>query len=367
MTEPVATLFADLCAISSPTGEERAIADRLSAELRDAGAAEVIEDDAAGPARAGAGNLIARFPGSGDRWLAFFAHMDTVPHDGPIEVVSEDGVFRSAGETILGADNKAAVAVLLELARDHDAEAGVELVITVAEEDGLRGAHYLDVSALRSERGYVLDHASPVGEVIVASPTYRRFEAEFIGAEAHAGIRPEQGSSAIEAAAAAIAEMELGRLDPGTTANLGVISGGSALNVVPGRCLIEGEARSLDGDRVVEVAGRMVDACMWAAGEHSCDVRTDSSEFFRGYRLDSDAPAVAAAAVALEAEGFGASMVESGGGSDANALIAAGFDCVLLANGTTDNHTSDESVSEAALTGMLAVCRRLVADFGRGA
>src|SRR4051812_33206292 len=134
--------FVRLCEVSSPTGEERAIADAVAEELREIGA-EVTEDDAAGPARAGAGNLLARVPGRGEGWLMFSAHLDTVPHQGPIEVVLEDGIYRSGGETILGADNKAAVAVLLELAARRAAEPGeigVELLLTVAEEEGLRGA-----------------------------------------------------------------------------------------------------------------------------------------------------------------------------------------------------------------------------------
>ena len=161
-----------------------------------------------GPARAGAGNLIARVPGSGEGWVAFFAHLDTVPHPAPIEVELVDGVFRSRGETILGADNKAAVTVLAELAARHagsPAPVGLELVFTVAEEDGLRGAKEVDIGALRARTGFVLDHASPIGEVITAAPTYQRLQAHFEGTEAHAGIRPEDGHSAIEAAAAAIA------------------------------------------------------------------------------------------------------------------------------------------------------------------
>ncbi len=165
--------FVRLCEIPSPTGEERAVADAVLEELGGVGV-EVGEDDAAGPARAAAGNLIARIPGRGDGWLSFFCHLDTVPHDGPIEVVRGDGIFRSRGETILGADNKAAVTVLVELAARHVADApplGLELVFTVAEEDGLRGARELDTAALRAPFGFVLDHATPIGEVIVAAPT----------------------------------------------------------------------------------------------------------------------------------------------------------------------------------------------------
>jgi tripeptide aminopeptidase len=291
------------------------------------------------------------------------AHLDTVPEDGPIEVELADGVFRSRGETILGADDKAAVAVLVELAARRvaaPAAAGVELVFTVAEEDGLRGAKELDLATLRSPFGYALDHASPIGEVITAAPTHQRLVAEFEGAEAHAGIRPEDGRSAIEAAAAAIDAMTLGRLDEQTTANVGVIEGGTAANVVAARCRIEAEARSLDDERVAAAIAAMVDACTWAASERSCDLDVDVTEVFRGYRQPPSSPAVRLARRALELRGHRPREVTTGGGSDANALVERGFECVLLANGTEANHSAHESVAAARIGEMLAVCESLV-------
>src|SRR5919197_5650742 len=313
--------FVRLCEIPSPTGSERAVADAVLGELRELGI-EVAEDGAAGPARAGAGNLIARIPGRSDRWVAFTAHLDTVPHDGPVEVVLEDGVYRSKGETILGADNKAAVTVLIELAARHVSDpppVGMELIFTVAEEDGLRGAKAQDVASLRSPFGFVIDHASPIGEVIDAAPTYHRLVAEFDGVEAHSGINPEDGHSAIAAAAAAVAAMELGRIDDETTANVGIIEGGSASNIVAGHCRIVGEARSIDSERAAATVGSMVDACTWAASEHGCDVDTQVMEMFRGYRTDPRSAPVRVAMAALERCGHEPRRVATGGGSDANA------------------------------------------------
>ena len=356
--------FVRLCEIRSPTGEEREVADTIAAELRALGL-EVSEDGAAGPAEAGAGNILARLPGASEEWVMFCAHIDTVPHTGQIEVVESEGVFRSVGETILGADNKAAVAVFMELVARHAAEPppiGIELILTVAEEQGLRGAKAFDVSTLRSKCGFVLDHASAIGEVIVSSPTQQRVLADFHGVEAHAGIRPEDGSNAIAAAAAAISRMELGRLDEETTANVGVISGGTSGNVVPGHCSIVAEARSLDSGRAAEVAGSLSDACAWGASEHGCDADVRIEELFRGYRI------VAFFAGAGPGRGGPAAARASspcaprpGGGSDANALIVDGFDCVLLANGTEANHTADESVSARNLDAMLEVCEGIVA------
>lgn len=360
--------FVRLCEIRSPTGEEREVADTIAAELRALGL-EVSEDDAAGAAEAGAGNLLARLPGRSDGWVMLCAHIDTVPHEGRVEVVDDEGVFRSRGETILGADNKAAVAVFMELAARYAGTLppmGIELVLTVAEEQGLRGAKAFDVSVLRSKAGFVLDHAGPVGEVIVTTPTQQKILADFAGVEAHAGIRPEDGSSAIAAAAAAIDHMELGRLDEQTTANVGLIAGGTSGNVVPGHCGIQAEARSLDAARAAEVAGDISDACAWGASEHGCDVDVRIEELFRGYRLPTDSPALALAETGLRGAGLEPARVAIGGGSDANALRLDGFDCVLLSNGTDAVHTADEFVPAANLDKMLEVCEGIVAAAAAG-
>jgi tripeptide aminopeptidase len=356
--------FVRLCEIRSPTGEERAVADAVTAELRGLGL-EVSEDGAAGPARAGSGNLLARIEGEKPGWVMLCCHLDTVPHQGQVQVVVEDGVYRSAGNTILGADNKAAVTVLVELAARYSSRPpplGLELLFTVAEEDGLRGAKAFDVGSLRSPWGVALDHASPIGEVIVAAPTYKRLRAEFEGVEAHAGIRPEDGRNAIAAAAGAVAEMKLGRLDEETTANVGLISGGTASNVVAGRCLVEAEARSIEHGRAEETIGAMVDACTWAASERGCDVDVSVEEYFRGYRMAPSSTPVDVASRALAGRGHQPRLVTTGGGSDANAFNAAGFECVLLANGTENNHTPEEMVVAAQMVEMLEICEALVAE-----
>ncbi len=359
--------FAKLCEIRSPTGEEGPVAAMVRTELESLGI-EVREDDAAGPAGAGAGNLLARLSGERPGYVMFCAHLDTVPHDSPIEVVLEDGVYRSAGETILGADNKAAVAVLIELAarhRDSPPPIGIELLFTVAEEQGLHGAAAFEVASLKSETAFVLDHATDIGEVITAAPSHHRIEADFTGVEAHAGLCPEDGRSAIAAAAAAIGEMELGRLDAGTTANVGLIAGGSSGNVVPGRCHVTGEARSLDGDRAVEVLTAMADAMVWAASERGCEADITTERLFDAYRVPDDSPALAIAEAALRDRGHDPKRVSTGGGSDANVFAAAGLDVVLLANGTYANHTNDEYVPQANLGAMLEVCESILLEAAR--
>jgi tripeptide aminopeptidase len=355
-------LFAELCAIPSPSGHERACADRVARELGEVGIA--VEEDATG-------NLLARAPGRGDRHVMLCAHLDTVPHgDTPIEPVLVDEGWENAHDAILGADNKAAVAMLLVAARRLAAEraaVGVELLLTVREETALAGAKAFDVGRLRAPYGFVFDHASPIGEVIVAAPTYYRLVAEFHGAAAHAGIRPEDGRSAIAAAARAIAALRLGRLDRETTANVGTIEGGTGhTNVVPEHCRFLAEARSLDDDRVEAVVAEMVDRIQDAANDPICevDVDVDVERLFRGYRHPPDAPPVLAAERALRACGYAPRHVVTGGASDANALEAAGFPCTNLANGTERNHEPTERVSVAALEGMLDVTLALLEECG---
>jgi tripeptide aminopeptidase len=358
--------FAELCRIPSPFGRERACAQRVTAELAALGI-DAVEDGAGPAAGSECGNLLARVSGGAAepaRWLLLCAHLDTVVPQAPLEPVVVDGGWENAHDGILGADNKAAVAVMLEVARhavEHGSPVGIELLFTVCEENALRGAREVDVSALRSDFGYVFDHASPIGEVVTASPTYYRLDAEFRGAAAHAGIRPEDGRSAIAAAASAVTAMQLGRLDEETTANVGRIEGGSAsLNVVPERCRIEAEARSLDDAKVDAAVAEMVDRVHDGANAHECDVDVTVERLFQGYRAKPSSPAVVAAESALRACGYEPRRIVTGGGSDANALEAAGLSCVNLANGTERNHQPDERVSVVALEGMLDVALALL-------
>jgi tripeptide aminopeptidase len=351
----MADTFAALCRIQSPSRQERECADRVLADLRDMGIS--AEEDATG-------NLLARIPGRSERSVLLCSHLDTVDPVAPIDPVIVDGGWENANDGILGADNKAAVAVMLQAARRaaiEGAPVGIELLFTVSEEDALAGAKAFDASRLRSDFGYVFDHATPIGEVVLASPTYYRLEAEFLGRATHAGIRPEDGRSAIVAAALAIAAMPHGRIDAETTANVGSISGGvGSTNVVAERCRLLAEARSLDPDKVEDVIAKMVDAVHDGASAAECDVDLVAEKLFEGFRLRPSAPAVVAAEAALRATGYEPKRIVTGGGSDANALAVAGFECVNLANGTERNHEPTERVAVAALDGMLDVTLALL-------
>ena len=371
----LASTFVELCRIESPSRSERACAERVRSELAALGVG-VQEDDAGAHTGSDCGNLLARIPASGPdgrerpqapRSVLLCAHLDTVPLQAPVEPVLVDGGWENAGEGILGADNKAAVAVLLALARHirrEGAPVDVELLFTVAEEISLAGARAFDASRLRSDFGYVFDHATPIGEVIVGSPTHYRVQASLRGAAAHAGIRPEDGRSAILAASSAIASMRLGRLDEDTTANVGTVTGGTAINVVPEHCTITGEVRSLVPERAEEAVAEMVDRVHEAANLPDCDCDVDMSvqRTFSGYRLSPADTPVRVAFAALRQCGYEPEPVRSGGGSDANALITQGFPTVNLANGTERPHEPGERVSVVALEGMFDVALALLAQ-----
>jgi tripeptide aminopeptidase len=355
--------FVRLCEIESPSRSERAMADAVTRELRDLGL-EVSEDGTGGETGSDAGNLLARIPApDGGRTILLCAHLDTVPLAAPVEVEEVEGVLSNRNEAILGADNKAAVAVILAVARRAvaaGAPVGIEILFTTCEELALRGAKAFDLGALRSEFGFVFDHASPIGELILAAPSYYSIEGRFRGKAAHAGLSPEKGHSAIEAAAAAVAATRFGRLDPETTANVGRIEGGSASNVVAERCYLQCEARSIDHERAGAVATSIVDAMTAAASDHECDLEINLQELFRGYKVQRAAAPVEVATRALEGVGIEPRPISTGGGSDANVFQARGFACLNVANGTEAAHQPDERVTVQALETMLDVALGLV-------
>lgn len=360
--ERLNALFAELCAIASPSGHEDACAKRVTRELEGMGL-DVERDEH--------GNLLARSPGRHDaqRTVLLCAHLDTVPHgDVPIEPVVVDDGWENANAAILGADNKAAVAVMLEAARraaHEPAAVGLELLFTTGEETALLGAKAFDASRLDAEYGYVYDHATAIGEIVVASPTYYKLEAEFHGQAAHAGIRPEDGRNAIKAAARAIERIESGRLDDETTTNIAGIEGGRPhTNVVPDRCRFWAEARSIDAQKAHDAIAQMVDHIHDAANDPVCDtdVDVDVEKLFTGYRQSPDEPQIQAAERALRACGYAPTHIQTGGGSDANALIFNGLPVTNLANGTERNHETTERVSVAALEGMLDVTFALMEE-----
>ena len=367
----VAELFLELVRVPSPSGQERAVADQVIEYLQ-ALALPVDEVDVGTRIDSTIGNLLCRIEPSGEGTPLFFcAHLDTVPPEGPIEPVVEDGVVRNGGGTILGADNKAAVAAMLEATRRIVAEnrphGGIELLFTPKEEVGLRGAEAFDQERLHARLGYVYDHAGPIGEVILGAPYQVKLDASFRGRAAHSGMYPEEGRSAIAAAARAIADLRLGRLDEETTANVGEIHGGTARNIVPERCSFAAEARCHDERKLGELVQEMLETITFAAQVSDCDVETAVDPSARGYRFKRDDDAVRLAAAALERTGFQPTYGLSGGGADANVFNERGLQCLNLANGMTDIHTPEERIAVADLERMVDVTLALVEVARNGA
>jgi tripeptide aminopeptidase len=361
----VVDLFTELAALPSPPGSERAVADVVARYLRDLGLS-VEEDDAGSKVGSTMGNLYCRVEPTHGAGTPIFlcAHLDTVPPEGPIEPVIEDGVVRNAGGTILGADNKSAVAAMLEGTRRILAEnrphAGIELLFTPKEEVGLLGAAAFDHERLQARVGYVYDQAAPIGDVILGAPYSQAMEVRFHGRAAHSGMYPEEGRSAIAAAARAIADLRLGRVDDDTTANVGIIHGGTAGNIIPEWCTLDAEARSHDERKLMDLVQEMLDAFAFAAGLEDCELETKVSKSYRGYRFKRDDRVVRIAHAALERTGYSPKYGLSGGAADANIFNERGLACLNLANGMQDIHTPDERIAVEDLEGMVEVTLALV-------
>jgi tripeptide aminopeptidase len=360
----VAVLFTELAAIPTPPGEERPVADRVLRYLRDLGL-DPSEDDAGAQIGSSMGNVYVRIDPTAEGAPIFLcAHLDTVPPEGPIEPTLTDGVIRNAAGTILGADNKAAVAVMLEGARrllvERRPHAGLELLFTPKEEVGLLGAGAFDHTWLRATAGFVYDQAAPIGEIILGAPHSYSMEVRFHGRAAHAGMYPEEGRSAIAAAAKAIADFRLGRLDDETSANVGVIEGGTASNVVPEWCSFLAEARSHDEQKLADLVREMMETIAFAATVAECEVETEVHKSYTGYRFRRDDLPIRLAVQALEACGFEPRLELTGGGADANVFNERGRQCVNLSNGMANIHTPDEEIAVADLEAMVEVTLALV-------
>lgn len=347
-TPRVLQTFLDAVRVDSPSGEEARFGAWCSERLSALGF-EVRFDDTAAEVGSDSGNLIAERTGeAAGLTVVLSAHLDTVGPGRGIEPVVEDGIVRSAGETVLGADDKAGVAAILE-ALERAVESGaalppVRVLLTTGEERGLQGAKALDPAECRGDVCLVLDAHGPVGGVVTAAPTQYTFCATFIGVPAHAGVEPEKGVSAIAMAADAISNMRIGRLDAETTANVGEIAGGNATNVITAACSIRGECRSLDRNKVEAARDEMERAMREAADRAGGSVETSWVLEYEGYRLPEGHPMLQLVERALERCGRPADFFPTGGGSDANVFSSRGLLSIVMACGMTDVHSTDESI-----------------------
>jgi len=354
--------FSRQAAIASPSYHEGEIARYLAKRLRELGA-EVVFDEAGTRVGGEVGNLVARFPATGKEGepLLFSLHMDTVSPCRGVVPVLQDGRFVSAGETILGADDKAGIAELFEalaVVREQQIpHVPLEVVVTICEEVGLVGAKQFDPRLVEARRALALD-TSGVDRLIHRAPGANKLRIEVLGREAHAGIAPEKGVSAIEVVSRAIARMPLGRIDAQTTANIGTIHGGEATNIVAKRVVVEGEARSHCADTLKRQTAAMVACFEQAADELSreldgerfrpqvkCEVLSD----YPIMHVPLDAPVIGLVEQACAGLGRNLEVTMAGGGSDANIFNQAGIETVILGTGMDRVHTVDETVTVADL------------------
>lgn len=346
--------FLDLLRIESPPGQEQEVAAYIQRALQPLGAATELD---------AAGNLLAVLPGAGP-WLALNAHMDTVDTTAGLEPVVADGSVRSNGRTVLGADDKAGIAVILEAVRSvyesGQPRASLELIFTVREERGLLGARHFDTSRLRSSYCFVFDSSQPVGHFVVQQPSQEKLFVTVRGRRAHAGVVPEQGVNAIVAAARALAAMPLGRIDEDTTANVGVIRGGQSTNIVPDLVEVHLEARSHSPERLQRQVQAMLDAFAEACAAMGAQTTVEREQSYRAYRLAETEPVVQHALAAARTCGLETALHVSGGGSDANVFNERGLPSIVVGLDYREIHSPNEHMPIASLCAAARLAEALV-------
>jgi tripeptide aminopeptidase len=354
--ERLAALFITLCEIDSPSKKEGKVAEYLKSAFQQLGA-EVIEDSSADETGSDCGNLLIRFHGTLKKEPLFLnCHMDTVlPAEG-ITVERQGEVFTSKGNTVLGGDDKAGIAVLVEVMQtltENNMEFGpVELVFTTCEEVGLLGVKAFDAKLLNARIGYALD-TTGVHKVIIGAPAANRIIAEINGVASHAGLNPEEGINAIQLAAQAIAGLELGRIDSESTANIGLVEGGTATNIIPAKAVVKGEIRSHSEEKLAiftekakEVFSKTVsnwqDPTGKAKGLPTLDFQVIPD--YPVMKLDRQSEVIRRAEQAAAAINVDLEFLVAGGGSDANIFNSYGLQCAILSTGMDKVHSTEETI-----------------------
>ncbi|KEO82379.1 M20/M25/M40 family metallo-hydrolase [Tumebacillus flagellatus] len=365
----VVDTFLELVQIDTPSYFERPMADHLLKLLKELGL-EVVEDDAGQQVLRGlgketqellkhepqTGNLIATLQGTvqGAPKLLFTAHMDTVVSAKGIKTHIDNGVIRTDGKTILGADDRAGIAAILEAIRhlkENNIEHGdLQFAFTIAEETGLYGSLYLDKSKIHADYAFVMDSGGPPDSIIVASPTEVDFTVLIYGKAAHSGVNPEDGLNAISVAADAISKLQLGRIDEETTINIGIIQGGEKTNIVCDRCEILGEVRSRDDQKLSEQLSKVHSAFQMAGEKWGAKVDIREEKIYDGFNLSAEDDVVALAMEGLRKVGIEPKLAPRGGGSDTNNLNAKGIPAVNLGVGANKDHTVEENLRVQDLT-----------------
>ncbi|HNZ06668.1 MAG TPA: M20/M25/M40 family metallo-hydrolase [Candidatus Cloacimonadota bacterium] len=352
MQTDVVKYFMELVAIDSESKNERAIADRIMADLISLGA-QVYEDDAHKHTGGNAGSVYAWFDGDPSKTaILFCAHLDTVKPGNGIKALITDGRIHTDGTTILGGDDKSGVVEIMagiqRVLASGASHAPIEVLFTISEEIGLLGAKLFDKSKLKARMGYALD-THRVGELVLAAPSQNSIRICVNGVEAHAGVEPEKGINAIRVASEAIASMPMGRIDHETTCNIGVISGGIATNIVPNQVIIRGEARSHNMAKLEQVSSDIRHAVEAAVKRHHFSQGSATYDWqckreYDAFHIGEDEPVVKLAKAALAELGIECDAISGGGGSDANIINAAGIPTIICGTGMNKVHTVHEDL-----------------------
>lgn len=346
--------FFELLRINSPSKEERSLARVLKNKLAKLNLS-VIEDDTGTKIGGNTGNLIAHCQGNLPTApkLLLSAHMDCVQFCLGVQPHLSQGVIASDGTTILGADDKAGIAPILEalhtIAEQQIDHGDIQIIFTVAEEEGLYGSKHLDPALISADFGYCLDSSGRPGKIIVKAPGENNMIIHVQGKSAHAGLAPEQGIHAITIAAKAIAAIKQGRIDHETTANIGIIEGGVATNIIPASAILTCEARSCDESKLALQTKHMTDTFERIAKENDATTKITVKQSYPAYTLDTSSPVITTACKAMTKAGLTPELITSGGGSDSNFFNTYGIPCAVLSVGMTKAHTNEEFILEEDL------------------
>ncbi len=361
-TERITQTFCDLVRIDSIGGKERQMADTIRQKLTALGYSST-EDNAGDTIGGNAGNVIVKIPGNNQAApLLFMAHMDTVePGRGKVPVIEGD-LIRSDGTTILGGDDLAGVACILEainvLKEESISHGDIYAVFTIAEEGGLFGARALDISAIPAKYAYILDDEGSIGSAAIKAPSYNRLRFVVKGRAAHAGLCPEDGINAIRVAAAAIAELPfMGRIDAGSTCNIGMIQGGRARNIVPDQVIVDGEVRSLENERLASLTRQLTDSFSKTVEREGGTVDIEVENTYGGYSIAEDNGIILLMRKAASRLNIPVNLHATGGGSDTNVINGKGIPAVDISVGMRNVHSTSEQI---AISDMVKAARLMV-------
>lgn len=344
--------FIKLVKIDSESGNEKAICLEVESQLVALGFE--VERLAVPETLSNGFNIYAKLPGTLSDSIMLSCHMDTVAPGNGVDPVIEDGIIRSAGDTILGGDDKSGIAAIIEavavLKEQNIAHKTIEIAFTVFEEGGLHGSQHFDTTKISAKNGIVLDSGGPIGTIIAVAPGQESLKVSITGKPAHAGLAPEEGINALTVAADAISQMKLSRIDSETTANIGVVKGGQATNVVMPSLYLEAEARSIDEEKLTKQAQHMISTFEAAAQKHGAEIEIVAKRAYNPFQIAESHELIQAVKSTFTSLDIESIVTSTGGGSDANIFFEKGITVVNLSTGMAKVHTTEEYIAIEDMT-----------------